>query len=79
MPCFLNSVVGPGSIVHTIARPFRYLTQQECEDNGDQNGFGACCNGVTCRQATPRDCVGNDDSFIGQGVPCEPNPCNPLP
>jgi hypothetical protein len=55
-----------------------YATQQECEQECSQPS-GACCNAGVCRTATPCQCAGQGDSFLGIGTQCSPNPCNPLP
>lgn len=41
---------------------------------------GACClPSGECQFATPALCLGADGVYQGNGVPCLPNPCHPIP
>src|SRR4029079_15193351 len=40
---------------------------------------GACCIERTCTQLTPDDCSARKGSYKGDGVPCDPSPCDPPP
>jgi hypothetical protein len=42
--------------------------------------LGACCFPSTyCLQLTVADCVGAGGTYIGDGVPCDPDPCGATP
>ncbi len=36
---------------------------------------GACCFGESCEYLAANICAANDGMYIGDGVPCSPNPC----
>ncbi len=39
-------------------------------------GVGACCNeDSTCNIRTELECIGLGGTYLGNGVPCDPNPC----
>jgi hypothetical protein len=80
MPCFKTDTKPAAGVklLHGYLTTTPYSTQQECDQKCGE--VGACCTGgATCRQAKPCACSGTSEVFIGQGVPCAPNPCNPLP
>jgi hypothetical protein len=40
-------------------------------------GFGACCTGCgTCTLELEQTCIAMGGTWLGEGVGCEPNPCN---
>lgn len=40
---------------------------------------GACCFGTECQMHTAEDCEAAGGRFVGEGVPCDPNPCENTP
>lgn len=76
MPCYETYADVPLQGYRRIGKA--YATLEECEQECS-NPSGACCNAGVCRTATPCQCAGQGDSFLGIGTQCTPNPCNPLP
>lgn len=40
---------------------------------------GACCRADGCEMLSATECAAAGGSWIGEGVPCEPDPCGPVP
>jgi hypothetical protein len=55
-------------------------TQVEVALTTGGSPIGACCfaNGA-CLQGTQADCQSLGGSYVGEGVPCDPDPCGPTP
>ncbi|MDH4034946.1 MAG: hypothetical protein OEV80_14225, partial [candidate division Zixibacteria bacterium] len=45
----------------------------------DVDSLGACCDTIehTCHMTTEARCIGPNDEYQGDGIPCDPNPCEP--
>ncbi len=46
-----------------------------CPPWGIDDPNGACCFGSDCRILYPGDCSQQGGHYLGDGVPCDPNPC----
>jgi hypothetical protein len=66
------------AVIHGLVLKKPYATKQECEQECE-SGTGACCGPTGCRSVKGCQCKSFGETFIGIGVPCTPNPCNPLP
>jgi hypothetical protein len=42
-------------------------------------GAGACCGSGGCEMLSATECAAAGGSWIGEGVPCDPDPCGPVP
>ena len=43
------------------------------------SGLGACCFGDCWLELAPFDCIDQGGLYLGDGLPCDPNPCGPPP
>jgi len=75
MPCFSTGTIG-GAPGIGPADGNGFATEAECLE---QCVEGACCENGTCTIKPRCQCNAPGAVFAGNGVPCSPDPCNPLP
>ena len=72
-----------GDVIECAADPISFYystTMLDLEVTTVGSPIGACCfsNGV-CLQGTQVDCQSLGGNYVGDGVPCDPDPCGPTP
>jgi len=51
------------------------FTESDLSSYGPCEQPGACCVAETCSQLTATPCAAAGGTFLGEGIPCTPNPC----
>jgi hypothetical protein len=91
VPCELNTCAGSsqpgaccfedGSCEITLAEDCAgtFEGSPSCFPNPcPQPPVGACCIGADCLIQTPAECAAQGGEYLGDDVPCDPNPCLPI-